>query len=272
MFAMSRGVAPAEERTLAHHPIDVLVRFGERGDALRSRCPGSDGVHPDSVLRVLRRHRTGHARHPALRRGIAVASTERHEGDVGRRVDDRAAAGFDESRNSVLAAEKGAEEIEADDPPELFFGRLGDRPVDLGGASRVVVHHVEPAELVHRPVERGPDAGSFGNVGLDPEGLAARAPDSLRCFRAGGRIDLGHHDARALAGEQFRCRATDAGPRAGDECDLAFEPIAHDVWFPGWHVGCRQRLWCRRRTARKIAENRHLPGSRRHAVPRVQLP
>ena len=170
---------------------------------------------------------------PALRRRIAIASTERHEGDVGRRVDDRAASGLDELGDPILAAEKGAEEIEADDPPELFFGGLGDWPVDLGGATRVVVHHVEPAELVHRPVERGPDASGIGNVGLDPEGFAARGSDPLRRFRAGGRVDLGHHDARAFAGEQFRRTATDARPRAGDECDLAFEPIGHDVWFPG---------------------------------------
>ena len=91
-----------------------------------------------------------------------------------------------------------------DDAPELFLRRLGDRSVDRGGASGVVVQHVEPAEPVHRPIERGPDASRVGDVCLDPDRFAACGPDPFLRLRARGRIDLGHDDARTLAGKQLR--------------------------------------------------------------------
>ena len=51
--------------------------------------------------------------------------------------------------------------------------------------------------------------------------------DFLRDGASGGLVDVGAHDAGTVGGEAARAREADAAAGAGDDRDLAVEPVRH---------------------------------------------
>ena len=88
----------------------------------------------------------------------------------------------------------------------------------------VVDQDVELAELVHGALHRVAAEFAVGDVARDRDAAAAFVLD--RALRLGGVLMLGQvgdGHVGALAGEQHRHGAADAGIGAGDQCHLAIE-------------------------------------------------
>ena len=168
----------------------------------------SERVDPHLVRRELDRERTGERGDPALGGGVAVPPGDPHQGEIGRHVDHAAAAGADQLGDGEAAAEEGAEQIEPDDPPELFQRRVHRRVVLRRGAAGVVVQDVDGAEMGGGLADGGGKTVGVGDVGAQRDGVGAGA---MGGFLAGGRVQLGDGDVGAFGGEQRarwrgRCR------------------------------------------------------------------
>ena len=104
-----------------------------------------------------------------------------------------------------------------------------DRATDAG----VVEDAVDPAELRRRESDHGLHVGLLGDVGHDEaDALAmARLGGTLERLLARRVVHVGDHHARALVEEAERGRPSHATGAAGDDGDLALQPIRH-VWLP----------------------------------------
>jgi len=84
----------------------------------------------------------------------------------------------------------------------------------------VVDQHVQRPESLEGRFEEAVHIGRRGDVAGHGQRVVA---GRLRYGPGGLRIDVGHHQARALFGEAERDRAPDAGPATSDDGDLAGE-------------------------------------------------
>ena len=78
------------------------------------------------------------------------------------------------------------------------------------------------------------------------------------CDRFSGGVDVEHHDARALLGEQFGGRFADAGGRPGDDGDLVVQPRAHARSVAVAQTAARQQLAAERLGAGDLVRPRRL--------------
>src|SRR5207237_5487953 len=134
-----------------------------------------------------------------------------------------------------VGGDRAAHEVHAADvdrhhPVEELRAGLLDRAhaADPG----VVEQHVDPPEPLG-----GPPGESFG-LGLVRDVDGVRGGDrARRLYLPGrglsrGRVDVGHHDGRALAGEDEGAGPADPRAGPGDEADLSLEPHQESlVWW-----------------------------------------
>ncbi|ADD42981.1 pyrroline-5-carboxylate reductase [Stackebrandtia nassauensis DSM 44728] len=103
----------------------------------------------------------------------------------------------------------------------LVVVQIGER--QSAGDTDVVDQHVQPPERVDGRRHRGLDRGTV------PDVTRHRQTVQLPGGALGGLgVDIGDHDPRALSGQPFRARVTDAVGGAGEERDLAVKPSHGD--------------------------------------------
>src|SRR5690606_28008724 len=181
----------------------------------------------DAALQQVRRQRAG----------------ERVDRALGRRVVEQ-----------VLAAEQGGFRAGVDDAGALAHVRQRrPRHVDVAGdvglqgalqllvvdflqrlavllVGGVVDQHVEPAEFLHRALDHAVAEARIAHVAGDRDAAAPFLLDrSLGRTRVAMLAEVGDEDIRALAGEQHRHRAADAGIAAGDDRSHALELAAAGI-------------------------------------------
>ena len=85
------------------------------------------------------------------------------------------------------------------------------------GHARVVTEHVHAAELAEGAIGQGLHGGELGHVRLDGDRLGPRLGDAASRLCHPRVIDVGDHDARALAGKGEAEGAPDAAGAARDD-------------------------------------------------------
>ena len=153
-----------------------------------------------------------------------VAPQARHRGGV----DDRAAAAVDHARHDVLHAQPHALEVDRDHAVEQLLRVLRER-MHRALDARVVEEHVDAAEVLRRALDVALDLVGVPHVGLEGQYLGAGLAHRGRRHDESDRVEVDEHDARALAGESQRGRASDSTRAAGDQCRLALESPVHRV-------------------------------------------
>ena len=132
------------------------------------------------------------------------------------------------------AGERAAQ-VDLDDGVEVVVGHLPQHPVAQHAG--VGDHHVEPAELLDRPVDeplgglRGADRHDLG------DGAAARGRDLVDDRGGGLVVHVVDDDGGAGVGQRRGVGAAEALPAAGDDGDLSGD--VHVLWLlvVGWCVG-----------------------------------
>ena len=112
---------------------------------------------------------------------------------------------------------------------------LGDR-ADGADHAGVVEHHVEPTPRVDRRLDRGRNSVLVGDVAFDEaRGVAEFGGDRLTEIG----LDVGDDDRGALFDEAPGAGGTDPARCAGDDGDLAVQPIPHVSCRPSRSHGHR---------------------------------
>ena len=200
--------------------VPVLLRHeveghgGERG--------GGDRVGRDPAARALHGDDRGERGDAGLGGAVVALAEVAQQTRRRRRVDDvaRLALGL-----PVLHRRAGGQEVpaqvHADDGVPVVVGHLGQRlvPQDAG----VVDQRVEPAELAHGGLDEPVRDVGIGDVARDGDRAPPRGGDLVGHRLAGGRVELGDHDRRALCGALQRLAPADAATRTGDDHDLAVQ-------------------------------------------------
>src|SRR5215471_14932862 len=131
-------------------------------------------------------------------------------------------------RDAVLGHPEHALEIDAHDAVPLRTVRLQHGPVlVLPEDARVVVQNVEGTEAARPLLDHSLHVLLDGHVTNRGDGLASCLLDEGHRLVRRLLVDVAHHDARALLGEEHRSLASHPHPRAGDQRDLTLEPGSH---------------------------------------------
>src|SRR5215204_570121 len=231
-------LAGALHRRLGAEARDVLGVEG-RGDERRPDRPRRDAVHPDALLDELLRERAGEGDDRALRGAVVeklrAAAIGRHRCGV----DDRGA--LLQMRQRRLGHEEIAEDVGSEGALDLLRRDLVDVLLRmlLGG---VVDEDVEAAEAIDDLLDRLLAEAGVADVAGDGEAVAPLGLDEpLGLARVLALVQVHDGDVSALAGEQDRHGAGDAGVAAGDDRYLVVEPSAareaRRVVRPRVHLG-----------------------------------
>src|SRR3954447_2572802 len=185
---------------------------------------GADGVDADPARRVLQRGALGEAEDAVLGGMVGGAAGVADEAAERRTVDDRAAALLAHLAQLVLHARPHAAQVDRGDAVEAA-GRLVGGVAEREHDARVVVGHVEPAELSDGPVHQRGDLRLVGDVAGDAERAVAGGGQLVGRGAQCVLVDVGEHDGRAGRGERAGGVESHAGCGAGDERDLAGEVV-----------------------------------------------
>src|SRR5581483_11388863 len=129
-----------------------------------------------------------------------------------------------EGRGGADDAERRGQMDSEDGFPLLVAHLVNDRVPGLTG---VVDDDVQAAELFIRAVDDTVGKGAVGDIADDAERLAARRANGFYSLFRGSLVNVAEDDARAVRGKQFRRRAPDAAPRAGDDGNSACKQSLH---------------------------------------------
>src|SRR5215472_2391494 len=131
-------------------------------------------------------------------------------------------------RDAVLGHPEHALEIDAHDAVPLRTVRLQHGPVlVLPKDARVVIQDVEGTEAARPILDDSLHVLLDGHITNRGDGLASGLLDEGHRLVRRLLVDVTHHDARALLGEEHRSLASHPHPRAGDQRDLVLEPGSH---------------------------------------------
>ena len=196
--------------------------LGVLADAGGGRA-GADGVHADAVATQFEGKLDGHGRLSGLGGGIGGGAGA-GEGAVAvdRRDDHHRAALAAQVRHGEMQRHVGAPQVDADGPVPFVGRELVDRrpgAVDAGIGDQ----QVQPAGLVDQAVEGGGHGGFVGGVGGQRQRPAAGFGDVGADRRGPVRQQVQHADSGPVPRQPPGGRRADAGPRAGDQRDLALE-------------------------------------------------
>jgi len=123
----------------------------------------------------------------------------------------------------MAAGEKGMEQVECDGAMPDVEVHLVNRHVLLQRPPGAVHDHIQAPEPRNRGCNGAPHAFVLRDIGLDEEGLAARAPDVPLRGLPRGRIDFDDRDPGALPHVSHCGRFRYPGPGAGQERDFAVQ-------------------------------------------------
>src|SRR6266852_1858694 len=224
------GLAVAAEGNSVDHTL-----IGGRVRAATLGHGGDDGARVDRVAanalaRVLERGQFGQEPDGALGGLVGRAAVPHaHEPELGRDVDDGAAARAPHGGNRDLRPEKDALGVDVHHAvPRLGGGVLEPaRPAD----ARVVDEDVEPAETADRGLDGALPVRLAGDIELDEERLAPRGLDVGLDGLALGLQDVADGDPGAFARAQPSLGRSHTTRAAADEGSLARQ--AHDDQLPG---------------------------------------
>jgi hypothetical protein len=121
--------------------------------------------------------------------------------------------------------------------------------------TRVVHEDVDPAELLACGTAQGAHRLEVGHLACDPNGFV----DRFRYLTHDGLVAAADHDLRALEGEPFGNRATDASRRAGDQGDATPE-LAQESASANW-LGSRVPSPSRQKRASSTGDGGSMPSS-----------
>ncbi len=200
------------------------VRF-VAGDVLRQRESRRERVHRDAVLADFACEAARHRDHRALARDVVEEKRYPFQRRAGGEVDDAAVPALAHVGNAGAAAEPHAHDVHFHDAAELAGGNLFEGPQLDRAEHRGVVHQdVDAAERLDGFLGHARDFGFRRNVDLEAEGLrSARARDLGR--RLVELAQIGDDHRCALLRETRRDGPADAHRTAGDDRDLAFQPV-----------------------------------------------
>src|SRR5215813_11037071 len=130
--------------------------------------------------------------------------------------------------DAVLGHPEHALEIDAHDAVPLGTVRFQHGPVlVLPEDARVVIQDVEGTEAARPFLDHSLHVLLDGHITNRGDGLASGLLDEGHRLVRRLLVDVAHHYARALLGEEHRSLASHPHPRAGDQRDLTLEPGSH---------------------------------------------
>ena len=213
-LASSTRLREAPHRHVHHPPRRLLRVVGvELAQQRRVDRAGAERVDAHAAARELDPELARQRQHAALRRRVGDLRRRRahHRHERGG-VDHRAAAGLQQVRDAVLAAEEDRLQVDVLHPLPRLLGGVEDGGVVGGGDAGVVEQHVDRPELrAHARVQLA-DLVLVGDVDRERE-VAGRVV---------GEVDA--DDGGALVLEALDARRADPARGAGDDADLAREP------------------------------------------------
>lgn len=126
----------------------------------------------------------------------------------------------DKSARRLLRAEKGARQIQVDDPSPVRERHFQKRGVGL--CARVGDHYVDTAKMAVGGIEQFLDIPRLGDVAADRDGAPFPAQDLFRHGLARGHVVVMVDDnRRPRLSERQSDRLSDARARAGHDSPLA---------------------------------------------------
>src|SRR5215831_13799550 len=130
--------------------------------------------------------------------------------------------------DAVLGHPEHALEIDAHDAVPLGTVRFQHGPVlVLPEDARVVIQDVEGTEAARPLLDHSLHVLLDGHITNRGDSLASCLLDEGHRLVRRLLVDVAHHYARALLGEEHRSLASHPHPRAGDQRDLTLEPGSH---------------------------------------------
>ena len=140
---------------------------------------------------------------------------------IGARVDDGAAARFDDGGRTVVHAVVHAPAIDVHDAGQ-GFARLGEHGAVLAHPG-IVDQHVEPTAFVDDLLHQRPPGILVGNVHRKRDGLPTVGLDGGRDALQALFFDVGHVHLGALLGDHLGLHLALTARRAGHDGHLALE-------------------------------------------------
>src|SRR6267142_3914340 len=192
----------------------------------REDGPRTDGVHPDTVSRVVHRHSAREPGHRGLRRVVLRRLAHaRHRPDR-RDVDDAAAAALSHEGDRRLRTERVALEVHAQDLVPALGAGLDHRVIEPDPG--IVDEDVKPAEAVRRLPDESRGLGLALHVRFDKDGLAAAGLDLRGDTLAPIAVAIGERHLCSLLHEASHRGLADARRSAGHGRNLPDQSL-HEV-------------------------------------------
>src|ERR1700738_1769986 len=224
--------AEATHRNSRHQSRLVLRRARKAGQHAGVRKTRRHGVHTDSRLGDLERHRLGDAFDGVLAADID-GGPRRALMPVGRGDVDNATVALSlHDAHFVLHAQDHAENIRVE-RRGIAFRSLGRDRATLSFGAAIDHRDIETAKPCDGLVDHSADVTFLADVGVDELGLRTERAQLLNERLAGLITPTGNDHLRALLGEGDGGGATDAGQGASNQYDwVAHFPVPRDLVPP----------------------------------------
>jgi len=164
----------------------------------------TNAVDPDVLRTVVNCHGTGHVDHRSLRSAIRDRVAPALDAPARSRVDDRAAALFNDFRDGIFAHQKDGFYVHVHHPDPFIFG--GADNIGAADDARVIKDNIKPPEFFNGGLHRALAIRRDCHIALNEDRASARGVDLLFCL---------------LPCSELMSAITTAAPSSANSCAVA---------------------------------------------------
>src|SRR5581483_1515493 len=227
----------ASERNPVQDPLLLGFRVGTTADVIpQQRAVGGArdyAVYADTVRGIIERNAPHESQEPAFARGIRGAARIGDKGMAGGANYNTPAVLLLHDRDDMLAAEKGAFEIDSVQALPFLLGRFYDGFIELDGG--VGKEHIDPGIASHNGSHGLLNLTARADIGFEKERFAPLAQNQFCGFFPSRRVPVKHHDLGPFTSEQESSAAANARPAACDYHNLSRELAQFILPWVKWH-------------------------------------